>query len=151
MQLLGEFSAVSLFMDRALAVRPSFSITPVNTAAVIEIVTRLDGIPLALELAAVRVKLLSAEQIADRLSDRFRLLSGGGRTVLPRQQTLRAAIDWSYDLLKEEERALLRRLAVFAGSWTVEAAMAVCSDSRVEAEDFSTCSGGWSTSRWLWS
>ena len=101
--LLGEFSAVSLFMDRALAVRPSFSITPVNTAAVIEIVTRLDGIPLALELAAVRVKLLSAEQIADRLSDRFRLLSGGERTVLPRQQTLRAAIDWSYDLLKEEE------------------------------------------------
>lgn len=133
--LLGEFSAVSLFMDRALAVRPSFSITPVNTAAVIEIVTRLDGIPLALELAAVRVKLLSAEQIADRLSDRFRLLSGGGRTVLPRQQTLRAAIDWSYDLLKEEECALLRRLAVFAGSWTVEAAMAVCSDSQVEAED----------------
>ena len=133
--VLGEFSAVSLFMDRALAVRPSFSITPANTAAVIEIVTRLDGIPLALELAAARVKLLSAEQIADRLSDRFRLLSGGGRTVLPRQQTLRAAIDWSYDLLEEEERALLRRLAVFAGSWTVDAAMAVCSDARVEAED----------------
>jgi predicted ATPase len=123
-------------MDRAHAVRPSFSITLANTAAVIEIVTRLDGIPLAIELAAARVKLLSAEQIADRLSDRFRLLSGGGRrTVLPRQQTLRGAIDWSYDLLEEEERALLRRLAVFAGSWTVDAAMAVCADSRVEAED----------------
>jgi predicted ATPase/class 3 adenylate cyclase len=132
---LGEFSAVRLFVDRALAVRPSFSITPANTAAVIEIVTRLDGIPLALELAAARVKLLSAEQIAGRLSDRFRLLSGGGRTVLPRQQTLQAAIDWSYDLLQEKERALLRRLAVFAGSWTVEAATAVCSDSRVEAEE----------------
>jgi hypothetical protein len=122
-------------MDRALAVRLSFAITPANMAAVIEIVTRLDGIPLALELAAARVKLLSAEQIAGRLSDRFRLLSGGGRTVLPRQQTLRGAIDWSYDLLEEQERALLRRLAVFAGSWTVEAAMAVCSDARVEAED----------------
>jgi hypothetical protein len=122
-------------MDRALAVRPSFAITPANTAAVIEIVTRLDGIPLALELAAARVKLLSAEQIAGRLSDRFRLLSGGGRTVLPRQQTLRGAIDWSYDLLEQQERALLRRLAVFAGSWTVEAAMAVCSDARIEAED----------------
>jgi predicted ATPase/class 3 adenylate cyclase len=132
---VGEFSAVRLFMDRALAVRPSFSITPANTAAVIEIVTRLDGIPLALELAAARVKLLSAEQIANRLSDRFRLLSGGGRTVLPRQQTLQGAIDWSYDLLEQDERALLRRLAVFAGSWTVDAAMAVCSDSRVEAED----------------
>jgi predicted ATPase/class 3 adenylate cyclase len=132
---LGEFSAVRLFMDRALAVRLSFAITPANMAAVIEIVTRLDGIPLALELAAARVKLLSAEQIAGRLSDRFRLLSGGGRTVLPRQQTLRGAIDWSYDLLEEQERALLRRLAVFAGSWTVEAAMAVCSDARVEAED----------------
>jgi predicted ATPase/class 3 adenylate cyclase len=132
---LGEFSAVRLFMDRALAVRPSFSITPANMAAMIAIVTRLDGIPLALELAAARVKLLSAEQIAGRLSDRFRLLSGGGRTVLPRQQTLRGAIDWSYDLLEEQERSLLRRLAVFAGSWTVEAAMAVCSDSRVEADD----------------
>jgi predicted ATPase/class 3 adenylate cyclase len=132
---LGEFSAVKLFMDRALAVRPSFSITPANRAAVIEIVTRLDGIPLALELAAARVKLLAAEQIAGRLSDRFRLLSGGGRTVLPRQQTLRGAIDWSYDLLEEQERALLRRLAVFAGSWSVDAAMAVCSDARVEAGD----------------
>jgi predicted ATPase len=132
---VGEFSAVRLFMDRALAVRPSFSITPANTAAVIEIVTRLDGIPLALELAAARVKLLSAEQIADRLSDRFRLLSSRGRTVLPRQQTLQGAIDWSYDLLEEAERALLRRLAAFAGSWTVDAAMAVCADSRVAAED----------------
>jgi predicted ATPase/class 3 adenylate cyclase len=133
--VLAEFSSVRLFVDRARAVRPSFSITPANTAAVIEIVTRLDGIPLALELAAARVKLLSAGQIADRLSDRFRLLSGGGRTVLPRQQTLQGAIDWSYDLLEEHERTLLRRLAVFAGSWTVEAAMAVCSDARVEAGD----------------
>lgn len=114
---LAEFSAVRLFMDRALAVRPSFAITTANTAAVIEIVTRLDGIPLALELAAARVKLLSAKRIAGRLSDRFRLLSGGGRTVLPRQQTLRGAIDWSYDLLEEQERALLRRLAVFASDF----------------------------------
>ena len=105
--------------------------------------------PLALELAAARVKLLSAEQIASRLSDRFRLPSGGGRTALPRQQTLRGAIDWSYDLLEEQERALLLRLAVFAGSWTVEAATAVCSDLGLKPTTFWTCFGGWSTRRWL--
>ena len=133
--VLGDFPAVRLFTERAVAVRPSFSLTPLNAAAVTQIVTRLDGIPLALELAAARVKLLSVEQIAERLSDRFRLLGGGARTVLPRQQTLRAAIDWSYDLLEDEERTLLRRLAVFAGSWTVDAAAAVCSEPGPEAPD----------------
>ena len=90
-----------------------------------EICRRLDGIPLAIELAAARVRALSVEQIAARLSDRFRLLAGGDRTALPRQQTLRALIDWSYDLLDEDEKALLRRAAVFAGGWTLEAAEAV--------------------------
>ena len=95
-------------------------------AAVAQVCQRLDGIPLAIELAAARVKALPVEQIAARLDDRFRLLTGGSRTALPRQQTLRALIDWSYDLLSEPERALLRRLSVFAGGWTLEAAEAVC-------------------------
>ena len=89
-----------------------------------QVCRRLDGIPLAIELAAARVKVLSVEQIAARLDDRFRLLTGGSRTALPRQQTLRALIDWSYELLTEAERALLRRLAVFAGGWTLAAAAA---------------------------
>jgi predicted ATPase len=131
---LDEFSAARLFIDRARAVKPGFTITEANAPALTEIVTRLDGIPLAVELAAARVRLLSPEQIADRLSDRFRLLSAGARTVLPRQQTLRGAIDWSYELLDETERAVLRRLAVFAGSWTVEAAATVCTASGVQAD-----------------
>ena len=93
-----------------------------------QICRRLDGIPLALELAAARVRMLTAEQIAARLDDRFRLLTGGSRTALPRQQTLRALIDWSYDLLSEPERLLFCQLSVFAGGWTLEAAEAVCPD-----------------------
>src|SRR6202022_4264481 len=90
--------------------------------------SRLDGIPLAIELAASRVNTLSVDQIAARLDDRFRLLTGGSRTALPRQRTLRALIDWSHDLLSEPERVLLRRLSVFAGGWTLEAAEAVCAE-----------------------
>ena len=93
---------------------------------------RLDGIPLAIELAAARIKLFPVEQIASRLDDRFRLLTGGSRTALPRQQTLRALIDWSYSLLSEPERVLLRRLAVFAGGWSLEAAEAVCAGRRAD-------------------
>ena len=92
-----------------------------------QICRRLDGIPLAIELAAARVRLLSVEQIASRLDDRFALLTGGSRTALPRHRTLRGAIDWSYALLDEDERTLLRRLAVFAGGWTLEAAERVAS------------------------
>jgi predicted ATPase len=103
--LLPSFSAIQLFVDRARAVRPDFELTPTNAEAVAEIVRRLDGIPLALELAAARVKVLCPQQIASRLSDRFRILSGGPRTALPRQQTLRAAMDWSYDLLGDTERS----------------------------------------------
>jgi tetratricopeptide (TPR) repeat protein len=95
----------------------------------------LDGIPLAIELAAARVKVLAVEQIAARLDDRFRLLTGGSRTALPRQQTLRAAMDWSYDLLAPKERAVLRRLSVFAGGWTLEAAEAVCAAKRVKERE----------------
>ena len=123
---LTQYDAVRLFVDRALAVQPDFSVTNVNAPALAQICYRLDGIPLALELAAARVKSLSVEQIAARLDDRFRLLTGGSRTALPRQQTLRAAIDWSFSLLTKEERVLLCRLSVFAGGWTLEAAESVC-------------------------
>ena len=115
----------ALFVERAQAVQPRFALTATNAPAVAAICTRLDGIPLALELAAARVKVLSAEQIAARLDDRFRLLVGGSRTALPRQQTLRALIDWSYDLLPEEERLLLRQLSVFVGGASLEAAEAI--------------------------
>jgi non-specific serine/threonine protein kinase len=119
---------VVLFIDRATAVAPSFAVTKQNAVAVAQICQRLDGIPLALELAAARVKSLPVEAIAARMEDSFRLLTGGSRTALPRQQTLRASIDWSHDLLSEPEQVLLRRLSVFAGGWTLEAAEAVCGD-----------------------
>jgi predicted ATPase/class 3 adenylate cyclase len=122
---LAQYAAARLFIDRTVAVQPAFEVTASNATAVAEICRRLDGIPLALELAAARARALSVEQIAVRLEDRFRLLTGGNRAALPRQQTLRALIDWSYDLLTEDERVLLRRLAVFAGGWTVDAAEAV--------------------------
>jgi tetratricopeptide (TPR) repeat protein len=108
-------------VDRARAANSKFSITDSNASSVAQICHRLDGIPLAIELAAARTKLLSAEQIASRLDDLFRLLVGGSRTALPRQQTLRALIDWSYDLLSDEEKKLLRIASVFVGGWTLEA------------------------------
>lgn len=116
---------VQLFLERARAVRPDFSLTPENAASIAEIVVRLDGIPLALELAAARLRMMTVEQIASRLNDRFRLLTGGRRTALPRQQTLQALIDWSWNLLDENERVLLYRLSVFSGGWTLESAQAV--------------------------
>jgi predicted ATPase len=115
-----------LFLDRACAALPSFAMTAQNADAVAAICAQLDGIPLAVELAAARLSAMSAEQLATRLGDRFRLLTGGSRTALPRQQTLRATIDWSYELLPEPERRLLRWLSVFADGWTVEAAESVC-------------------------
>jgi predicted ATPase len=124
-----------LFADRARSAAPDFALTARTAPLVERICARLDGIPLAIELAAARVRALPVEQIAARLDDRFRLLTGGTRTALPRQQTLRGSIDWSYDLLSEPERALLRRLAAFAGGWTLEAAEAVCAGGGVEAGD----------------
>ncbi|MFC9297881.1 BTAD domain-containing putative transcriptional regulator [Streptomyces sp. NPDC057011] len=116
-----------LFADRGASARPGF--TPdEDPAAVAEICARLDGLPLAIELAAARLRLLTPRQIADRLDDRFRLLTSGSRTVLPRQQTLRAVVDWSWELLDEPERTVLRRLSVFAGGCDLAAAEAVCAD-----------------------
>ncbi|MEJ2264498.1 MAG: adenylate/guanylate cyclase domain-containing protein [Anaerolineales bacterium] len=122
------FESVQLFVERASAANRKFQLTDENASAVAQICSRLDGIPLAIELAASRITVFSPEQIARRLDDRFKLLTGGSRTALPRQQTLRALIDWSYDLLEEPERALLRRLSVFAGGWTFEAAETICNN-----------------------
>jgi predicted ATPase/DNA-binding SARP family transcriptional activator len=124
-EALSHYEAVHLFIDRAQLALPGFAITPENAGAIAQICQRLDGIPLAIELAAARVNVLDAEQIAARLTNAFRLLTGGSRTALPRQQTLRALMDWSYNLLSEPERTLLRRLSVFAGGWTLEAAEAI--------------------------
>jgi predicted ATPase len=132
---LGRCESAQFFVDRALAVQPAFRVTDQNAAAVARICERLDGIPLALELAAARVRVLTVEQIDQRLGDRFRLLTGGGRTALRRQQTLRALVDWSHDLLAEGERALFRRLAVFAGGWSLDAAEAVCGFAPLAPED----------------
>jgi predicted ATPase/class 3 adenylate cyclase len=129
---LSQYEAVRLFIDRAALVSPHFEVDRSNAPAIAQVCYRLDGIPLAIELAAARVKVMSVEQISRRLDDRFRLLTGGARTSLPRQQTLRALIDWSYDLLSENERLLLRRLSVFAGGWTLEAAEEVCAGDGIE-------------------
>ena len=122
---LRQNEAVMLFTERAEAASGKFELTAANQAAVVDLCRRLDGLPLAIELAAVRTRVLSVEQILDRLSDRFLLLTGGGRAALPRHQTLRTTIDWSYDLLEPSEQGLLRRLCVFAGRFTLEDVEAV--------------------------
>ena len=122
-----DADAVELFAERARLVQPGFSVTEANLAAVAELCVRLDGIPLAIELATARLKMLSVDQISQHLGDRFRLLTGGSRTAVERQRTLKAMMDWSYDLLGPDEQALLRRLAVFYDGFTLEAAEEVCS------------------------
>jgi predicted ATPase len=121
-----EYESVRLFEERARLAQPDFKLTMENASSVAQICSRLDGIPLAIELAAARVNIFSTAQIAARLDDRFNLLTGGSRTALARQQTIRASIDWSWNLLSDQERTLLRRLTVFAGGWTLEAAESVC-------------------------
>ncbi len=124
--------AARLFVDRAAQLAPTFAITDQNASTIAHIVRRLDGIPLAIEMAAARTSVLSVDAIASRLDDQFQLLSGGHRTALPRHQTLQATMEWSYGLLSEQERTLLRRLSVFAGGWTLEAAEAVCAGDGVQ-------------------
>ncbi len=122
---LERYEAVRLFVERARSVAPGFELTPQSAPAVARLCRQLDGMPLAIELAASRTRALSPRQILDRLDDRFRLLTGGGRVAVPRHKTLRAAMDWSHELLYDEERVLFRRLSIFAGGWTLEAAEAV--------------------------
>ncbi|MCC2669018.1 MAG: transcriptional activator domain protein [Armatimonadetes bacterium] len=129
-ELLAAYPAARLLLERLEMVQPGFRIRRLEEArAVAQICRRLDGIPLALELAAARATHLTVEQIAARLDDRFRLLTGGNRGVLPRHRTLRTLVDWSYDLLDERQKLLFRRLAVFAGGWTMEAAEGICAGS----------------------
>lgn len=133
-ETLAQYEAVDLFIERASSVRPYFRIDDQNASAVAQVCTRLDGIPLAIELAAARLTSLSVEDVAARLDDRFRLLVGN-RTSLPRQQTLQSLIDWSYDLLPEEERVLMRRLSVFAGGWSLEAAEIICAGDEIDENE----------------
>jgi predicted ATPase/DNA-binding CsgD family transcriptional regulator len=130
---LAHNEAIRLFAERAHTISPGFTLTSANAALIVRICQRLDGIPLAIELAAARVRLLSIEQIASRLEEDFHLLTGGSRIALPRHQTLKALIDWSFHLLSEKERRFLLRLSIFAGGWTLEAAENVCADK----------AGGW--------
>jgi predicted ATPase/DNA-binding CsgD family transcriptional regulator len=123
---LRQNEAVLLFSERAAAASGTFELTSANVSAVVQLCRRLDGMPLAIELAAVRTRVLTAEQILDRLTDRFALLTGGGRAALPRQQTLRTTIDWSHDLLAASEQTLLRRLCVFAGRFTLDDVESIC-------------------------
>jgi len=130
---LAGHEAIRLFAARAAGARPGFTLTEENAASVARLCRTLDGIPLGIELSAARVRALSVEQIADRLRDRFQLLDSGDRTAPPRQQTLRATVDWSYELLDEAEQTLLRRLAVFSG-WNLDMAEQVCSDEAIPAD-----------------
>jgi predicted ATPase len=129
-EAVAQCDAVRLFIDRAVASQKHFRISDRNASAVARICARLDGIPLAIELAAKRVRSLGVDQVAQRLDDRFRLLTGGSRAALPRHQTLRAMIDWSYNLLSNDEKTLLVRLAVFSGGWRLESAEQVCGQVR---------------------
>lgn len=131
---LTEYEAVRLFIDRATALRPDFEVNNDNALAVAEICARLDGLPLAIELAAARIKLLPPEAMLSRLRNRLKLLTGGDRDLPPRQQTLRDTIAWSYDLLSEEERALFRRIAVFSGGFALEAMETICAGENIWAD-----------------
>jgi predicted ATPase/DNA-binding CsgD family transcriptional regulator len=129
------YESARLFVERAVAVKPTFELTEQNVLSVVQICYRLDGIPLALELAAARTRVLSVDEISERLDDRFRLLAAGGRTVMSRHKTLRATMDWSHELLSVQERNLFQRLSVFAGGFTLGAAEAVCAGEGLEWDE----------------
>jgi predicted ATPase len=132
---LMDYSAVRLFVERASVARPDWKLTSTNADAVVQVCTRLDGLPLAIELAAARLRMMPVEQIAKRLDERFHLLTGGSRTQLPRQQTLKAAIDWSFELLSNDEKKLFSRLAVFLGGFVLESAESVCGFGSIDSHD----------------
>ncbi len=134
LEALGASPAVALFVERARRVRPEFDLTPENARAVVQVCRALDGVPLAIELAAARLRMFSAGQLAERIHEQLTLLSGGPRVGPERQRTMRAAIAWSHDQLDEPERLLFRRLAVFSGGWTLEAAEGICADNGIPAD-----------------
>ena len=130
---VSRYEGVRLFVERAKLVRPDFDVTTENASAIASISARLDGMPLAIELAAPRLRSMSVEELSQRLDQRFALLTDGSRTALPRHRTLRSTIDWSYELLTEREQAMLRRVAVFAGGWTLASAEQVCAGDGIDA------------------
>ncbi len=131
---LNQYEAIQLFVERAVRIRSNFALTSENGQAVVELCRQLDGLPLAIELAAARVRAMSVKEIVERLDWRFKLLTHNVQDSEPRQQTLKALIDWSYDLLVEGEKTLLRRLSVFVGSFTLDAVIAVCGEGWEEIE-----------------
>jgi len=137
LEKIREYESIRLFEERSQLVQPDFKLTLENVASVAQICNRLDGIPLAIELAAGRVNIFLPEQIAIQLNECFRILTGGSRTALPRQQTIRASMDWSWNLLNDSERILLQRLSVFAGGWTLDAAELVCNGDGMETNQVS--------------
>lgn len=132
---LSEYEAVQLFVERAQSTSHNFALMPDNAPAISQICNHLDGIPLAIELAAARIKVLQVQEIVAHLDDRFHLLMNGVRTALPRHQTLQAMVDWSHDLLSDPEQILLRRLSIFAGNWSLEGAESVCAGNGIETSD----------------
>jgi predicted ATPase len=142
-----RYGAIVLFVDRATAADTRFALTDDSAPIVAEICRRLDGIPLAIELAAARVKVLSIPHLAQRLNERFKILTGGSRDALPRQKTLTALIGWSYDLLSPQEQLLFTRLGIFSGGFALDAVTAVCPGEGLDEIDVSTCSRHWPTSR----
>jgi len=134
-ETVSPYEGVRLFVERAKLVRPDFDLTPENAPCVASICTRLDGMPLAIELAAPRLRSMSVDELSGRLDQRFALLTDGSRTALPRHRTLRSMLDWSYDLLSERDQAMLRRLAVFAGGWTLASAEQVCAGDGIDVSD----------------
>jgi predicted ATPase/DNA-binding CsgD family transcriptional regulator len=135
LESLPRYESARLFIERTAAIRPNFTLTEQNAPAVAQVCYRLDGIPLAIELAAARTKMLSVEEISVRLGDSFRLLTAGSRTALPRQRTLHATMDWSHELLGQKERVLFRRLSVFAGGFTLEAAESICAGDKLQRDE----------------
>lgn len=139
---LTQYEAVRLFIERALTVNIDFRITNENAPALAQICYQLDGIPLAIELAAVRIKILTLEKICEKLDNRFKILTGGKRTALPRQQTLKALIDWSYDLLSDKEKLFWNRLSVFSGGWTLQEAEEICTDDKLDISEILDLTNG---------
>jgi predicted ATPase/DNA-binding SARP family transcriptional activator len=139
---LEGYESVRLFVDRARQLNPAFALRPENAQAVAQICARLEGLPLAIELAAARIRILSPQALLDRLSNRLKLLTGGPKEFSERQRTLRSTIEWSYELLEADEKALFGRLSVFSGGWTLEAVEAVCSGGAIEQEDVLDLLGG---------
>ena len=135
LESLPRYESARLFVERTAAVRPDFTLTEQNASAVAQVCYRLDGIPLAIELAAARTKVLSVEEISARLGDSFRLLAAGSRTAMPRQRTLHATMDWSHKLLGQKESVLFRRLSVFAGGFTLEAAESICTGEELQRDE----------------